>query len=71
MEGELESFSNRRSIRKILPRAHRVTIDAVLFGIKPSPAMSEIKRGWSEIVEKGCLTRHFAAFQRFNAPPKA
>jgi hypothetical protein len=27
--------------------------------------------GWSEIVEKGCLTRHFVAFRRFNAPPKA
>ncbi|MBR1196788.1 hypothetical protein JQ634_03085 [Bradyrhizobium sp. AUGA SZCCT0240] len=45
-----------------------VAIAAVLFGIARHGA---IRRGeWSEIVEKGCLARHFAAFSWFNAPPK-
>jgi hypothetical protein len=49
-----------------------VAIDAVLFGTRPSLAVMEIKhREWSEIVEKACPARHFAAFYRFNAPPKA
>ncbi|CAN7761758.1 hypothetical protein LJR220_002722 [Bradyrhizobium sp. LjRoot220] len=46
-------------------------VDAI-FGIKAVLVRMEIKRGkWSEIVEKACQTRHFAAFYRFNAPPKA
>ncbi|MBR1190285.1 hypothetical protein JQ609_25030 [Bradyrhizobium sp. AUGA SZCCT0169] len=48
-----------------------VAIAAVLFGIKTIARHGAIRRGeWSEIVEKGCLARHFAAFSWFNAPPK-
>ncbi|MBR1268418.1 hypothetical protein JQ629_12945 [Bradyrhizobium sp. AUGA SZCCT0222] len=48
-----------------------VAIAAVLFGTKTIARHDgDQAREWPEIVEKGCLTRHFAAFNRFNAPPK-
>ena len=48
-----------------------VAIAAVLFGIKTiARHAGDQAREWAEIVEKGCLARHFAAFNRFNAPPK-